>query len=287
VTLTEVVGAGGVRLRGGAWVPDASPTAVLVLAHGKDEHIGRYRHLVSALTGRGYAVYAHDHRGHGKSDGPRGVIQRFDAYVDDLDLLVEHARGRHPGLPIYMLGHSMGGLIATRYALAHRPKLSGLILSGPALLIAEDVPAWKKRLLLAVGRIAPNRPIPRTDSAPDRLSRNPEIERAFHDDELCNNARTRLGFVRALYLAAEATRPRCAELRLPLLIMHGEADTLASPRGSERCFELANSSDKTLKLWPEDRHEIFNELDADAVIAFTLAWLDARLSLKLVEVVRL
>jgi len=274
-TTFELSGAGGVRLRGDAWLPDGPPRAVVVLAHGKDEHIGRYRHVIAALTARGYAVYAHDHQGHGKSDGPRGVIVRFDDYVDDLDLLVEHARSRQSGLPLVLLSHSMGGLIAARYALAHQAKLSALSLIGPAFLIGEDVPAWKIRMMLFLGRIAPNLRLP--PSEPGILSRDPEVERAFAADTLCHNERTRAGFARALYVAAEATRSRGNELTLPLLIMHGEADSLTSPRGSETFFQSAASADKTLKLWPDNRHEIFNDLDKESVIAFMLDWLDARL----------
>jgi alpha-beta hydrolase superfamily lysophospholipase len=168
----------------------------------------------------------------------------------------------------------MGGLIATRYALSHQSRLSGLILSGPALLVGADEPAWKKRLLVLVGRVLPNLRI--STSKPGYLSRAPEVERAFAADPLCNNERTRLGFARALYLASEATRPRAAELTLPLLVMHGDADRLASVRGSVALFDNASSSDKTLKLWPDNRHEIFNDLDSADVIAFMLDWLDRR-----------
>jgi lysophospholipase len=196
--------------------------------------------------------------------------------VDDLGLLVDRARTERPGLPLFLLGHSMGGLIAARYVLRHQDRLSGLILSGPALLIGEDMPAWAKRVLLGVSRVAPWVPIPR--GKPGVLSRNPEVERAFASDALCHNGRTRLGYVRALYLASEETRPRGGELRVPLLVMHGDADTLTSCRGSREFVERAASIDKTLKLWPESRHEIFNDLDADAVLAYMLDWLAARVT---------
>jgi len=273
-TPIESIGTGGVRLRGGAWLPDRPPRAVVVLSHGKDEHTGRYLHVIDALTGRDYAVYAHDHRGHGRSDGPRGVIVRFDDYVDDIHLLVEYGRSMHPDLPLFLLGHSMGGLIAARYALLHQGLLAGLILSGPALLIGEDVPEWKKQVMLLLGRIAPNQHLPM--SPPGTLSRDPEIDELFLNDPLCYNEPTRVGFARALYLAVENTRPRGNELTIPLLLMHGAADTLTSPRGSEEVFHAVASPDKTLKLWPDNRHEIFNDLDKESVIAFMLAWIEAR-----------
>lgn len=270
----EAIGAGVIRLRGEARLPAREPLAIVVLAHGKDEHIGRYDHVMTALNDRGYAVYAHDHRGHGRSDGPRGVIDRFDDYVADLRLLVQHARTHHPDLPLFLLGHSMGGLIATRYALAYQGQVNGLMLSAPALLVGEGVPGWKKRLLLLLGRIAPNRRLP--PSLPGTLSRDPTIDEQFLSDPLCHIEPTRVGFARAIYLAAEATRPRGRELTVPLLLMHGTADTLTSPRGSEEFFRAVASPDKTLKLWPDGRHEIFNDLDKNAVIAFMLDWLDER-----------
>ena len=274
-TPIEHTGTGGLQIRGEEWLPETAPRAAVVLSHGKDEHTGRYRHVIAALTECGYAVYAHDHRGHGRSDGPRGVIVRFDDYVDDLHLLVETVRGRHPGLPLFLLGHSMGGLIAARYAIVRQEFLAGLILSGPAFLIGGNVPAWKKRVMLLLGRVAPNLRLP--PSPPGTLSRDLEIDELFLSDPLCHNEPTRVGFARALYLAAEATRPRGGELTSPLLLMHGAADTLTSPRGSEQFFRAVASRDKTLKLWPDNRHEIFNDLDKDAVIAFMLGWLDDRI----------
>jgi acylglycerol lipase len=271
---TDLVALDGTHLRGEAWVPDENSRAVVVIAHGKDEHIGRYRHVISALNEHRYAVYGHDHRGHGKSDGPRGVINRFDDYVDDLDLLVDFARGRHPGVPFFLLGHSMGGLIATRYAFRFQDKLTGLILSGAALRIGDEVPSWQKQLLLILGRFLPNKTLPRAELGV--LSRDPEIERIFRSDPLCIIDSTRLGFARELYLAAESARRRLSELEPPLLIMHGEADRLTSPLGSMSCYEGAVSTDKTLKLWPEDCHEIFNELDKSEVIAYMIDWLNAR-----------
>jgi alpha-beta hydrolase superfamily lysophospholipase len=270
----DLIGARSARLHGECWLPESSSRAVVVLAHGKDEHSGRYRHIIEALTEDGYAVFAHDHRGHGRSDGQRGVIERFDDYVDDFDLLVGYARRQHPESPLFLLGHSMGGLIATRYALAHQQLLAGMILSGPAFLIGEDVPGWKKRALLLLGRVAPNHRLP--PSEPGTLSRDPEVERTFAADPLCHNEPTRVGFARELYIAAEATRPRGAEVTIPLLIMHGGADTLTSPHGSEQFFRAASSTDKTLRVWPDNRHEIINDLDKETVIAYMLDWLNER-----------
>jgi len=273
---TDLIGSGGIHLRGYHWLPEGAPRAIVIIAHGKDEHIGRYGHVVKALTDGGFAVFGHDHRGHGRSDGSRGVIKRFDDYIDDLDLLIEYAHDRDPQRPIVLLGHSMGGLIATRYAIAHQSKLDALILSGPALLVAESTPGWQKLLILTLGKFFPSRPVP--TSTPATLSRDPEVNRQFLLDPLCNNGPTQMGFVRELYLAAQDTRPRTVVLDLPLLVMHGEADQLTSPRGSQYCFDHAVSTDKTIKFWPDAHHEIFNELNKGEVISFMLDWLTTRFS---------
>jgi acylglycerol lipase len=269
----EVTGNGSVVLQSLASIP-ATPKAMVALAHGYGEHVGRYGHVIEALNRRGYAVFAVDHRGHGASPGRRTSIRRFDDYVDDFHVLVGQARSRLPALPLYVLGHSMGGLIATRYALRHQRDLTGLVLSGPALIVGESVPAWQTRVLIVLSRVLPDLPLlPFTSGL---LSRDPEVEVRARADPLCYQGRTRLCLAREIYLAGEDTRNHLAEISLPFLVMHGEADKVTSPRGSEMLYQQARSTDKTLKFWPEDRHEIFNELDADAVIATMCDWLDDR-----------
>lgn len=267
----EIIGNGGTALQTLAAMP-AMPKAVVALAHGYGEHTGRYRHVVDALNQRAYAVFAVDHRGHGACTGRRAAIRRFDDFVDDFHVLVERARSRYPAVPLFVLGHSMGGLIATRYALRYQRELAGLVLSGPALIVGEDIPAWQTRPLLFLARLVPDLPVLPARSG--LLSRDPEVELRARADPLSYQGRVRLGLARELYLAAAETRSHLVEITLPLLVMHGAADQVASPRGSEQLYQQARSADKTLKLWPEDRHEIFNELDADAVIATMCGWLD-------------
>src|SRR3954454_16762750 len=122
-----------------AWTPGVEPRAVVVLVHGYGEHMGRYTSVIEALLGRGYAVYTLDHRGHGGSDGLRAHVEHFDYFVDDLDLLVRKAHEAYPRHPLVMIGHSMGGLIAVRYALRHQKRLNALVVTGPALQVGDDV----------------------------------------------------------------------------------------------------------------------------------------------------
>lgn len=247
----------------------------MVIAHGINEHIGRYAHVAAALNRAGYSVVGVDHRGHGRSDGgkPRtSNVRRFDQFVDDY-IAVNDVVLRESGGPVVVLGHSMGGLIAARAALRIQERLAGLILSGPALRIPTDLSGIALRVSLAVARLAPFLRAPGGESA--ALSRNPEVREAFARDDLCIQEPVRLGIARQLYLLSEETRRQASEIRLPLLVMHGAADVITDPTGSEAFVRDAQSSDKEYVSWPDDHHEIFNEMDAEIIIARMIAWLGA------------
>lgn len=269
-------GVGGFQLRGMRFLPAKPLIAVVVLAHGINDHGGRYLHVIDALVARDLAVYVIDHRGHGRSDGPRSRVGRFDDLVDDFELVANQAASEQPDTPLYVLGHSMGGLIATRYALRRQSDLAGLILSAPAIVIDESTSPILKRLLLGLARIGPNLAL-----LPERqglLSRDPEVERRKQDDPICGNQRTTLGTARALLRASEDTQNHLDELTLPLLVMHGGDDTLTFPSGSRLVIERAASRDKTLKIWPGLRHEIFNEPVGPEVITYLVEWLEQRIN---------
>ena len=258
-----------------AWIPP-TPKAIALVCHGHAEHLGRYSHLVTALVGRGYAVYGQDHRGHGRSSGTRALAMRFDDFVDDFHHLLERARRDHPGLPVVLIGHSMGGLIAVRFALEHEDELTALVTSGPALVIDDGVSAMAKRIGGILSRITPAAPLPRGDSGEDKLTYDPEISRQFGLDDRTHHGPTRFRTAHQMLVAGEDARHRADEIRLPLLAMHGADDTLTYPRGTQLLFERAASTDKTLKLWPGMKHEIFNEAGRGEVFIYMLDWLDAR-----------
>ena len=270
-----LVGQRSLRLIYATSLPDANPKAVVVLVHGYGEHMGRYAHVVEVLVKRGYAVYTIDHRGHGGSEGVRAYVERFDYFVADLDLLVQKAQAMYPDLPLCMLGHSMGGLIAVRYALRHQAKLACLIVSGAALLIGQDASPLLKKLAWLIATIAPRLPISSVSSGPESiLSRDPTVEEAFDADPLCYKGKIKARMAYEMLKAAADARQHMASLMLPLLIMHGAEDKLTDPCGSVQLFEQARSSDKTLKLWPGCRHELYNEPEKYEVIDFALDWLD-------------
>lgn len=273
-TETTLTGAGGLRLQAERWAaPDVAPRGAVVLVHGYGEHLGRYAHVVAALCRAGYTVFGVDHRGHGRSDGRRAATRRFDLFVDDLDLLVALAHADGP-LPVFLLGHSMGGLIATRCAL-RRDDLAGLVVSGAAFKIGGEISRARRRVSALLARLLPDLPIV-PGSPPGILSRDPEVERRFGEDPLTYRGKVRAGMAYGMFAAGEDARTRASSLALPLLVMHGADDTLTDPAGSVAVYEAARGPDKTLTLWPGLRHEIFNEPEGPEVIAAVVAWLDAR-----------
>lgn len=272
-TRGEIHTSDGVRLATAAWVPDA-PKALVLLAHGHAEHIGRYAHVIAALNDHGYAVCGQDHRGHGRSGGERALAMRFDDYVDDFRLMAIEAQARHPGLPVIVLGHSMGGLIASRYALAWQEDLSALVISGAAFIVDEGVSTPARLVARMIARIAPKAPVPRGDA--DTLGYDPAVAAAFKADPLNYHGKTRMRTAVEMSNAGADALERASGLRIPLLAMHGADDRLTSPRGTELFYERASSTDKTLKQWPHMKHEIFNEIDRASVIAFMRDWLDRR-----------
>lgn len=270
-----LIGARSLRLVYASALPEGRPKALIVLVHGYGEHMGRYAHVVTALTGRGYVVYTIDHRGHGESDGPRANVERFAYFVDDVHQLVSRARAEHPELPLLMIGHSMGGLIAVHYALRHQSELAALVLSGPALQIGDDVSPVIKKLSRVIARVAPSLPVTPASKSPESvLSRDPVVQELFDSDPLCYTGKVRARMGYELMKAAEDGRARAAELRLPLLVMYGTHDKLVNPSGAKLVYERASSADKTIKAWDDCRHEIFNELEKDDVIALMVNWLD-------------
>jgi acylglycerol lipase len=276
----ELTGAGGLRLSWWGYLPPpgtGSPRAVTLLVHGYAEHQGRYARLIAALTGQGFAVYTLDHRGHGRSDGPRANVERFDDFVGDLRRLDERARAAHPGAPVFVFGHSMGGLIALRFALSYQEGLRGLALSAPALRFGEDTPAILRRLAGVLARAAPRFPVSRAGlEGESLLSRDPRVQAAFDADPLNYHGPAQARMADQMLRAAADARARLETLRLPLLVLQGDLDRYVVPAGATEVYERAGSADKTLKWWPGCRHELLNEPEGPEVVAYLLDWLGRR-----------
>ena len=257
------------------WRPDGEPKAVVVIAHGASEHSGRYRYVVERLVPEGYAVYGVDHRGHGKSPGARAQIERMKLVIEDLDHLIDLARGEHPGKKLFLLGHSMGGTIAITYAIVHQEKLDGLALSAP-LAAMEAAPAPLRMVAKALSVVAPNTGVFQVGA--DKVSRDADEVRAYEQDPLNHHGKLPARTVQELVETVARFEADSAKLTLPLLVMIGTADTLAPPAGGQMVHDNASSTDKTLKTYDGFYHEIFNEPagDRERPLDDLAAWLTER-----------
>jgi alpha-beta hydrolase superfamily lysophospholipase len=232
------------------------PRFVVLLAHGYGEHAGRYEHVAQALVSAGGTVYAPDHIGHGRSDGEPALIHDIEDVVADLHAVAGLAEGEHPGLPTVLVGHSMGGIIATRYAQQHRDELAALVLSGPAI---GGNPALIGLLELD--------PIPDVPIDPAILSNDPAVGEAYAADPLVYHGPFRRETLLAMGGAIEAIAAGPSLGDLPTLWIHGELDQLAPLEHATAAVDTIKGSALQSKVYPGAQHEIFNETNQDEVLA--------------------
>jgi acylglycerol lipase len=255
------------------WLPEAPPRAVVVLVHGAGEHSGRYEHVAARLVQEDYAVYASDHQGHGRSEGSRALVERIDDAVEDVDRLVVRAQEQNAGAPVFMLGHSMGGLVALRYALAHEDRLAGMILSSP-LAAVEAVPAPLRLVGRFLSALAPRTPLIAID--PSLVSRDAAVVDAYVADPLVHHGKLPARTAAELADAVERFPTEVGAITVPTLIAYGTADRLCPPAGSMMLGERIGSADKTIKAYERLFHEILNEPERDAVLDDMVGWLADR-----------
>ncbi len=254
-------------------LPPGQPKAVVLLVHGYGEHSGRYQHVIARLVGAGYAVYTLDQRGHGRSEGTRAYCDRMEQFVDDLHTYFEQVKAAQPGQKYIVLGHSMGALISLAFTLRYQDEIDALVISGAPVNADANVAPMMIAIGKVLTRIAPKLHLLPT-SPPGILSRDPEIDRAWGADPLTNKKPMRVRLGTEINKMAQNVRDRLAELRLPILILHGGDDKLVNPSGSQLTYDKAASTDKTLKFYPGMRHEIMNEIGKEAVLDEIVAWLD-------------
>jgi len=264
----------GLKLYAQGWAPDQEAVAILCLVHGLGEHSGRYSHWAAKYTDAGFAVLSFDLRGHGKSEGLRGHAPSFDHLADDISLMLNYADKHYEGKPVFLYGHSLGGLLALYYLTQRRPSLKGAIITSPGLrTIAE-----KQKMKLAFGRAAV-KVIPHL-TVPNGLDRNnlchePEVIKAYQSDPLVHD-RISLALAAEMIEATDYILSSAGELKTPLLVMHGSDDELTYASGSEELAAAAQNS-CTLKLYEGLFHELHNEFEQDTVFADQLEWLTTRL----------
>ncbi|MCB0949502.1 MAG: lysophospholipase [Mycobacterium sp.] len=268
-------GINGVRIVYDVWTPDTRPRGLVILAHGYGEHARRYDHVAARFAAAGLITYALDHRGHGRSGGKRVYLRDISEYTGDFHTLVGIAAGDHPDLPRIVLGHSMGGAIVFAYGVDHPGDYTAMVLSGPAVAAQGSVSSMIVLLAKVMGRLAPGMPVEEIPA--DAVSRDPEVVAAYESDPLVHRGRLPAGIGRALIELGETMPQRASDITAPLLVVHGDADSLIPVHGSRRLVECVGSTDVHLKVYPGLYHEVFNEPERDLVLDDVTAWIEAKL----------
>lgn len=273
-TFTEewLDGKGGLRIFTRHWEPGEQPRASLVICHGVNSHGGQYLGAAAEFASRGFAVTALDLRGRGRSEGERFYADSVDDYVSDLSLAIELARSKHPDLPIYLLGHSAGGVTSVSYALDYQDRLAGLICESFAFRVFA--PNFVLKLLEGASHIAPHAHVLKLKM--EDFSRDPEWVAQLNADPLTLGEVQPVQTVAALARAGERFEREFGRITLPVLILHGTADKATRPDGSQQFFDEAGSADKTLKLYDGYYHDLLNDLGKEQVFDDIVAWIDER-----------
>lgn len=256
------------------WQPEAPSKAVILLVHGAGEHSGRYQHVAQYFTDHGYSVAALDHPNHGKSEGTYGHVDNFDDFVQTLNIFHQRVSGDFAGLPQILLGHSMGGLISSIYLLEHQQDFLGCVLSGPAIKTDIEPGVLQMLLIRFMSLVAPKTGVLQLDAA--GVSRDPAEVEKYVNDPLVNHSKMTARKVSELFRAMEHIQANAGQISLPMLLLHGEADSMAAATGSRFLHSHIGSTDKTLKIYPQLYHEIFNEPEQQQVLADVLAWCEQR-----------
>lgn len=266
----------GLEIFAQSWEPVGRlPKAVVCLVHGLGEHTSRYAHVGEAFSKEGYALFGADLRGHGRSGGARGHINSIDDFMQDIDVLIEQACSRYEGRPLFLYGHSLGGILVLYYGLKRKPALAGVIATSSGLHTALENQPVKVMAAKLLGSLLPAATIS-SGLDPKSISRGAEVVQAYINDPLVHY-RVSLGFGKIMLGVTQWTLEHAGEFPAPLLLMHGRADVLAFPSSS---IEFAESLKEkcTLKLWEGAYHELHNEPEQAEVFKTMTIWMDAHLA---------
>jgi alpha-beta hydrolase superfamily lysophospholipase len=265
-------GVGGLKIATKSWEAAGSPRAIMVLVHGFNAHSGYMEWPGEQFAAKGFAAYSLDLRGRGNSEGERFYVDKFQDYLDDVHTLVSQAKAEHPGLPVYMLGHSAGGVIATSYVFDHQDEIAGLICESFAFDVG--LPHLVSLAIQGVSHIAPhvhlfslnNADFSRDQAHVDRMNNDPLIAKESQPAETASE----------MLKAAERLKENMPSFRVPVFIIHGTEDKATRPAGSQYFYDHAGSTDKTLKLYEGHYHDLLADHGKEQVLTDIQAWLDER-----------
>ena len=265
-------GVGGLKIATRTWRPEGGIRAVIILIHGFNSHSGYFKWAAEQFTGAGFAVYALDHRGRGKSEGERFYVENFSDWLEDLDKLVGIAKSGNPGVPVYMLGHSAGGVIGSSYVFEHQTEIAGLICESFAFDVG--LPHLAQLALEGFAYLAPHLPVYKLQN--EIFSRDPDVIAQMNGDPLIANEKQPAETSAEMLKAAARLKENMPNFKVPVFIIHGTDDKATRPEGSRYFYDNVGSADKTLKLYEGGYHDLLNDIDKEIVMADILAWLNER-----------
>ena len=265
-------GVGDLKIATRSWKPAGTPRAIAILIHGFNAHSGYMVWPAEQFAADGFAAYALDLRGRGKSEGERFYVEEFSDYLGDVDLLVQTARAENPGLPVYVLGHSAGGVIASSYVFENQDKISGLICESFAFDVG--LPHLVQLALQGVSYLTPHLHVFSLNNAD--FSRDPAAVEAMNNDPLIAKESQPAETASEMLKAAERLKDNMPSFTVPVLIIHGTDDKATRPAGSQYFYDTAASTDKTLKLYEGHYHDLLNDVDKEIVMADILNWVNER-----------
>jgi alpha-beta hydrolase superfamily lysophospholipase len=269
-------GVGGLKIATRTWRPDSAVRGIMVLVHGFNSHSGYFAWAAERLAGDGFAVYALDHRGRGKSEGERFYVDKFSDWLADVDKLVGIARTENPGVPVYMLGHSVGGVIASSYVFEHQPEIAGLICESFAFDVG--LPHLVQLALEGASHLVPHLPLYSLKN--EIFSRDPEVVAEMNNDPLIKDEKQPAETASEVLKAAARLKENMPNFRVPVFIIHGTDDKATRPEGSQYFYDNVGSEDKTLKLYEGGYHDLLNDIDKKIVMADILAWVNQRVPVR-------
>lgn len=257
------------------WLPEENVKAVLLVVHGLGEHCGRYMNVVNHFVPLDYAIYGLDHIGHGKSDGAREYVERFDDYTNTLAIFYNMVTDLQAEKSIFLLGHSMGGAIASYYLLDHQDDFKGAILSAPGVKVGDSISQATITMSKILSKLAPKMGVIALDV--DGISRDPEVVEAYVNDPLVFHGKTPARLGAELLSAIQRITAEAGNITLPFIVVQGAEDSFVDPSGAQMLYDKASSEDKTLKIYDELYHECFNEPERDRVLRDVENWLEVRI----------
>jgi alpha-beta hydrolase superfamily lysophospholipase len=269
-------GTNGLQLFYKSWLPDAPPKAILVIIHGVGEHIGRYQNLVEALVPAGYLLTGFDQRGHGQSPGPRGHIDSWDEYRQDIGIFLKLAQGLAPGLPSFIYGHSQGSLEVLDFIQHTSDGLAGAIISGTALEPKDAAPPHLVMLAKILSGIYPNFQM-KVKFEGASLSNDPQIADDYKNDPLVHRLRTARWGTESLK-TIEWIKAHPDQIDLPVLFLHGDGDQVVTAAGALNFYDQIQFPDKTIRIYPDCQHEPHNEMCHANVVEDIANWMETHLN---------